>query len=195
VSERYLYMNDDVFFMGPVLPELFFTSNGMSRFFLSKAPLDIGDATSEDMPVLSAAKQGRSFIRDEHGRTVTDKFKHAPHPQLRTLLEEWESAHPEMFARVARSKFRHPDDFSIASSLYHYHAYALGRAVPGSIRYTYVDIAAPNAEVRLDWWMRGSALDVICINDTSTPEDSARVNEFLAELLERRFPIPSSFER
>lgn len=195
LSERYLYMNDDVFMMRPVLPELFFTGNGMSKFFPSQAPLDLTERSSNDMPVLSAAKRGRAFIAHEHQRTVTNKFKHAPHPQLRSVLKSFEQDHPEVFETVSHSKFRHPDDYSIASSLYHYHAYALGKAVPGNIRYSYVDIAAPNAEARFDWWSRSHSLDVICINDTSTTSDMVRVNNFVVELLEKKFPVPSSFER
>src|SRR6185437_2978941 len=56
LSERYLYLNDDVFLGRPVEPELFFHGNGLSKFFLSPLTLDIDPPSSRDYPVLSAAK-------------------------------------------------------------------------------------------------------------------------------------------
>lgn len=196
LSERYLYMNDDLFFMRPVSPELFFTSNGLSKFFPSRAPLDIHDTSPRDLPVLSAAKNGRGFMVRHHGRTVTNKFKHTPHPQLRSVLEEMEAEHPDLFRSVAASKFRAPDDYSIASSLYHYHAYAKQRAVVGGIAYDYLDIASPRAALRLEWFSYRGRLDVVCLNDTDVGgADHDRVSQLLTDFLDRRFSIVSSFER
>lgn len=196
LSERYLYMNDDVFFMRPVSPELFFTGNGLSKFFPSRAPLDIQDASPRDLPVLSAAKLGREFMSTQHGRTVTNKFKHTPHPQLRTVLQEMEAEYPDLFRSVASSKFRSADDYSIASSLYHYHAFAKRRAVVGNIAYAYLDIASSRAALRLDWFSHQGRLDVVCLNDTDVDAASQeQVSRLLTDFLERRLSIASSFER
>lgn len=196
LSERYLYMNDDVFFMRPVTPELFFTSNGLSKFFPSRAPLDIQDASPRDLPVLSAAKHGREFMITQHGRTVTNKFKHTPHPQLRSVLQEMEAEHPDLFRSVASSKFRSSEDCSIASSLYHHHAFAKRRAMVGEIAYDYLDIASPKAALRLEWFSYQSRLEVLCLNDTdSTVAGQEKVSRRLTDFLERRFSIASSFER
>ncbi|NLA66383.1 MAG: UDP-N-acetylglucosamine-lysosomal-acetylglucosaminephosphotransferase, partial [Leucobacter sp.] len=196
LSEHYLYMNDDLFFMRPVRPERFFTSNGMSKYFASRAPLDVDEVTARDLPVLAAAKNGRDFVRREHGRIVTNKFKHTPHPQLRSVLQQMESEHRELFHRVAASKFRDPSDVSIASSLAHFHAYALGRAVPGSIAYDYLDISSERGPLRLEWFAYQGKLEVICLNDTHIEEsEQDEVSRMLAEFLERRFSVVSSFER
>lgn len=196
LSERYLYMNDDVFFCRPTTPELFFTGNGMSKFFPSKAVLDVDEPSARDMPVLSAAKNNRSFVVEHHGRTVTNKFKHTPHPQLRSVLEELETADPEMFAQVAASRVRHPDDYSITSALYHFHAFALGKAIEGRIRYAYMDIARDDAELYLLRLSRRRDFDVLCLNDTNTaPEQQEKLDALLGEFLSERFPVPSSFEK
>lgn len=196
LSERYLYMNDDVFFMRPVSPELFFTSNGLSKFFPSRAPLDIQNASPRDLPVLSAAKHGREFMITQHGRTVTNKFKHTPHPQLRSVLQEMEAEYPDLFRSVASSKFRSAEDYSIASSLYHYHAFAKQRAVVGDIAYDYLDIASSRAALRLEWFSYQGRLEVVCLNDTDVgAADQEQVSRLLTDFLERRFSIASSFER
>ncbi|WP_309130376.1 stealth family protein [Brevibacterium sp.] len=196
LSEHYLYMNDDLFFMRPTSPELFFTGNGMSKFFPSTAPLDVAEPSARDLPVLSAAKHGREFILTTHGRTVSHKFKHTPHPQLRSVLSEMERNNPELFDAVSASKFRHPDDYSIASSLYHFHAYAEGRAIDAGIRYAYMDIARQDAALYLHRLARRRDLDVLCLNDTDFGNgDPEALTAQLTEFLEDRFPFPSSFEK
>lgn len=196
LSEQYLYLNDDLFFMRPTSPELFFTGSGLSKFFPSTAPLDLAEATARDLPVLSAAKHGREFMLSRHGRTVTHKFKHTPHPQLKSVLAEFERREPELFAAVSASTFRHPDDCSIASSLYHFHAYAQGRAVDAGIRYAYMDIARPDAALYLRRLSRRNDLDVLCLNDTDFGNGNPEaVTSLLTGFLEERFPFPSSFEK
>lgn len=196
LSEKYIYLNDDFFLMRPVEPRLFYTGNGLSRFFPSTAPLDIDPPSARDLPVLSAAKRNRQYMAEEHGRTVTNKFKHTPQPQLKSVLEAMERNHPEMFAQISASKFRHPDDYSIPSALYHFEAYARGRAINSRIRYAYMDIARPDVELYLQRLARRRNLDVLCLNDTNTDEANAeRLDYLLRSFLEARFPVQSTFEK
>ena len=194
LSEHYLYCNDDIMFMRPTTAQNFFTGNGLAKFFPSTAPLDLDPPSVRDQPVLSAAKRNRQFMIAEHGRTVSNKFKHTPQPQQRSVLLDLEDKYPEMFRQVSASRFRHPDDYSIPSALQHFHAYALGKAVPGSIRYAYLDIGRPDAELMLDRLGR-RRLDVLCLNDTHVePDHEQRTSAMLHSFLEERFPVPSSFE-
>lgn len=196
LSERYLYLNDDVFFGRTVHPELFFYGNGISKFFLSKSVLDIDPPTSRDLPVMSAAKHNRELIEAQFGVTIHNKFKHCPIPQQRSVLVEMEQRFPEIFDRVSRSRFRHPDDLSITSALHHYYAYCTGRAVPGTISYVYQDIAREDTRRRLVNLLRERDADVFCLNDHETPEsEMAEQQRMLAEFLQAQFPIPSPFER
>ncbi|RAF67259.1 sugar phosphotransferase, partial [Burkholderia multivorans] len=136
------------------------------------------------------------FMLDEHGRRVGNKFKHTPHPQLRSVMEDFEATHQDMFDAVARSKFRHPDDYSIASALYHFHAYAQGKAIDSPIRYAYMDISRPDAELYTRRLLRRTDLDVLCLNDTdSSPESQERLDEIVSWFLNEKFPLPSSFEK
>ncbi len=193
LAERYLYLNDDVFFGRPVAPDLFFHGNGLAKFFLSSALMDAHDHRPDDDPVTSAAKNNRRLIADVFGRRVTNLFQHTPHPQLRSVLERMEEEHPDLFARVAGSTFRHPEDLSISSALHHYYAYALGKAVPGRLAYLYLDLAHPRAASRLRRLLRDRRYDVFCLNDSPAVGEEGR-GELLAEFLERYFPLASSFE-
>src|SRR5690606_41093717 len=92
LAERYLYLNDDVFFGRPVSPDLFFHGNGLAKFFLSSALMDAHGHRPDDDPVTSAAKNNRELVAEVFGRRITHKFQHTPHPQLRSVLEHMEEA-------------------------------------------------------------------------------------------------------
>ncbi len=195
LSEKYLYLNDDIFFARPVSPTLFFTSSGLSKFFPSQETLDLDRASEIDMPVAAAAKNNREYMLGESGRVLTNKFKHTPHAQIRSILEQFEEDEPRLFNRILNSRFRHPDDLSIASSLYHYLAYVKGKAVEGRIKYAYVDIGRSDTAFRLRRLGNRRDLDVFCLNLTAASKASADENDRVVEdFLNERFPVPSSFE-
>jgi len=195
LAERYLYLNDDVFFGRPVRPELFFHGNGLAKFFLAKHPLDVGPPSPDDRPVVSAAKRNRALLEARFGATVTRRFQHTPHPQLRSVNEQLEREYPEEFAVVARSRFRHPDDVSVAASLHHWFAYGLGRAVPGRLRYVYQDTAAADTPRRLRNLLRTRDADAFCLNELETdPERAAEQRVMLRAFFDRYFPVPSPYE-
>jgi len=196
LSEHYLYLNDDVFFGRVVSPELFFQGNGLSMFFMSKAQLDLGPPDLVEPPVMSAAKNNRAIIRDSFGLNITQKLKHVPHAQQRSVLFEMEERFPDRFAQTSANRFRSHSDLSIASALHHYYAYATGRAVPGQIRYAYSDVSDPHTPKRLQklLWMRDS--DVICLNDTDLDGvDADQKADLLRDFLEAYYPAPCEFER
>lgn len=196
LSEHYLYLNDDVCFGRPIGPEKFFHANGLAKFFVSKAQVDLGIPTPADPPVLSAAKNNRALLERQFGRAPRQKMKHTPHPQRRSVLEAMEAAHPEIFTETAHHQFRHSGDYSIPSSLQHYYSYLTGNAVPGSIRYVYTDLSDPATPARLRRLLTRRDMDVFCINDTdSTPEQIEEQSALLASFFESYFPNPSSFER
>ncbi|WP_152191852.1 stealth family protein [Georgenia satyanarayanai] len=193
LAEQYLYLNDDVFFGRPVAPGLFFHGNGLAKFFPSSALMDTRDHQPHDAPVTSAAKNNRALLGDVFGRRVTHLFQHTPHPQLRSVLQQMESDHPDLFAQVAASTFRHPDDLSISSALHHYYAYALGRAVPGRLAYLYLDLAHPRGAARLRRLLRRREFDVFCLNDSPAVGEVGS-GGLLGDFLARYYPVPSTFE-
>lgn len=195
LSERYLYLNDDVFIGRPISPLLFFTSSGLSKFFPSKESLDLDRSSNLDMPVTAAAKNNREYIRGETGRVLTNKFKHTPHPQIRSVLEQFEKAEPQLFSRISKSRIRHPEDLSIASALYHYLAYTQGRAIEGSVEYAYVDVGRPDTAFRLLRLRNERDLDVFCLNETAGSGGNNDENNLVVDrFLDERFPLLSSFE-
>lgn len=110
LSEHYLYLNDDVFFGRPVSPDVFFWSNGLCKFFTSNAKLGLGQATSEDMPAMSAGKNNRDLLHKTFDVVTTNKFKHVPHAQRRSVVLEMEERFPDIFAATASHQFRRESD-------------------------------------------------------------------------------------
>jgi hypothetical protein len=195
LSEHYLYLNDDVFFGRPVSPEMFFLGNGLSKFFLSRKHMPLGPTSPDEPPVDTAAKNNRELLVATFGSSVTQKFKHAPHPQQRSVLMEMEKVFGEQFERTSRSRFRHPDDLSVASALHHYYAWFTGRGVPADIRYYYADIGAPETASRLRRILRERDYDSFCLNDPdSAYVDAVEQARIIREFLEAYYPLPSSFE-
>jgi hypothetical protein len=194
LADQYLYFNDDLFFGRAVDPELFFTGNGLARFFPSDQTIDLEPASLRDLPATAAAKQNRSLVEADFGVTIRQKYRHGVHPQLREVLVELEKRHPDEFARVAGSRFRHPEDLSIPSSLHHSYAFLRGRAVPGTMHYRYQDIGRANTARRLDEILRERP-QVFCLNEIATePQQVVEIEAVLRAFLDEYFPLPSPYE-
>ncbi len=196
LSERYLYVNDDVFFGQPVRPEDFFCGNGLAKLFPSSALLDPEGLNERDVPVLTAAKRSRALVEAEFGRTFSQKTQHVALPQVKAVLTELEQRFPREFDRVMRSRFRHPDDLAVPSSLALYWAYATGRAVVGTLDYGYLDLSAETTGAKFDDWLARRPFQCFCLNDSASDLVTAvdrdrRIREFLAAY----YPLASDFER
>lgn len=195
LSEHFLYLNDDVFLGRPVGPELFFTPGGLTRFFPSTALVDAAPRRPTDPPADSAGKNNRELIREAFGRVLTRKMKHTPHPSRRSVLAEIEQRFAEYVSATAGHQFRHPDDISLLSSLQQYYAYLTGRAVPGTIRFRYMDLAAPATPFKLADLLRHRNLDAFCLNDIdSDPAVLSDQEAMLADFLPAYLPFASPYE-
>jgi hypothetical protein len=195
LSEHFLYLNDDVFLGRPVGPELFFTPGGLTRFFPSTALVDAAPRSPTDPPADSAGKNNRELIRAAFGRVLTRKMKHTPHPSRRSVIAEIEERFAEYVEATANHQFRHPDDISLLSSLQQYYAYLTGRAVPGTIRFRYTDLAAPVTPFKLADLLRHRNLDAFCLNDIdSDPAVAADQEAMLADFLPAYLPFVSPYE-
>jgi hypothetical protein len=196
LSDHFLYLNDDFFFGRPVEPRLFFHGNGIARFFTSTAKLGLGGTGAFDRPVMSGGKNNRDLLFKAFDRTTTNKFKHVPQSLIKDVLFEMEERFAEEFEATASHQFRSPADLSVVSSLHHHYAYLRGRAVEGTMRYFYADIAAPTTERRLERMVRSRTYDTFCLNDHDTSGvDPLEQQRMMHSFLERYFPLPSSFEK
>ncbi|WP_298750849.1 stealth family protein [uncultured Serinicoccus sp.] len=196
LSERYLYLNDDVFLARMRRAEDYFHANGIAQVPFSPAQFGVGDVVRGEVAPNSAGKNVRALLQADFGRIITHKFKHAPHPQIRAVMAELEQRYAEPVARTTRSRFRSTEDLGFAATMHHHYALLTGRAVPGQTRMSYVDIAAPDAAQRLDRLQQKGGIDSFCLNDVDTPEGSREeVHAMVGRFLRERFPFRSPWER
>jgi hypothetical protein len=196
LAEHYLYLNDDVFFARLEEPGLFFSPNGIARMFLSTAPIPPGPATAKDAPVDAAAKNGRRLLEAAFGYEPARKLRHAPHPQIKSVVMETEERFRSEVAATTRARFRSVTDISLAASLSQYVGFMTGRTVVSDISTQYINIANRWAPGQLANLAERHNCDVFCLNETSmTDAYGHRVESIVAGFLERYFPRPSPFER
>ncbi|MFE5244618.1 MULTISPECIES: stealth family protein [unclassified Streptomyces] len=195
LSEHFLYLNDDVFFGRPLGADRFFHTNGLTKFFQSKALIPGGPTDTDDLPVNAAGKNSRALIERSFGTRIAQKMKHTPHPLRRSILADIELVYGEEHHRTQHSRFRSPEDVPIASSLHHYYGFHTGRTTPGNIRYQYIDLAADQARRRLDSLLAHRNFDTFCLNDTVEHPDPEAQERMVRDFLDAYFPVPSRFER
>lgn len=195
LSEHFLYLNDDVFLGRPVGADRFFHTNGLTKFFQSKALIPSGPTGKDDLPVNAAGKNSRALIERSFGTRIAQKMKHTPHPLRRSILADIELVYSEEHHRTQHSRFRSPDDVPIASSLHHYYGFHTGRTTSGNLRYQYIDLAADQARRRLNSLLAHRNFDTFCLNDTVEHPDPEAQEHMVRNFLDAYFPVPSRFER
>jgi len=195
LAEHYLYLNDDMFLGRPVPPELFFHGNGVGRLFRSRGTVDLDPPTAGEVASTTAAKNTRRLFLDRFGVAAGSKFLHTAVATRRSVMERLEAEFPDVFAATRRARFRTVTDVAAAGSFYLTYADLTGAAVPGSIRYEYVDPATAEGRGKLARLARARDADTFCINDGHTPDaDPARTAAVIRDFLQRYLPVPGSFE-
>ncbi|AXI78039.1 stealth family protein [Peterkaempfera bronchialis] len=196
LSEHYLYFNDDVFVNRPVEAGRFFHGNGIALLPFSPFKLGVGAPQSEEPAPNSAGKNVREVILRAHGRYITNKFLHTPHPQLLSVMKELHDLGIPELESTTRSRFRSIRDVAPAATLHHHWAMVTGRAVPGEYSFRYVELGKPDLRERLARLANAADVDFFCLNDVST-DDARRdaIRGTAHTFLERRFPFASRFEK
>jgi hypothetical protein len=197
LAEHFLYLNDDMLLGRPVRAETFFHGNGVSKFFWSRALVNPGTSVTGEIASTTAARNARRLLESELGVTFTRKFCHTAAAVTVSGLQELEAQFSDVVALTRAAAFRTLDDVAMAGSFYLNWAYATGRAVPGSLRYTYIDPAAPNAAQRLGRLIATRGYDAFCVNDGSreeTPEQRRATDRLIRDFFAEFLPVPGSFE-
>lgn len=194
LSERFLYVNDDVFFGRLLGQQVFYTPTGYPKFALSDGRFDLEE--TENLPVNVAAQNNSRLLEATFGKATAHKFKHVAHAQLKSTLATISESHPVETRKTAFAKFRSATDLSIPSALAHYYGCAMGEAFPGEIDYRYIDIASDQMHVKLVRLFFRKRPQVFCLNEVSVGDrEQIGRKTVIQNTLQRMFPWPSSYER
>lgn len=197
LAEHFLYLNDDMILTAPVSPDTFFHPSGVTKVFYSKALVDFKDLSDQDNVSTVAAKNARTILHSRGFPMMNRKFFHTPYAFNRSILEKIEQEFADISERVSATKFRSLDDVAFAGSFYFNYALAVGAAVPGKIRYDYIDPADSGALDRLDRIIRKRHTQCIVVNDGSqavSPEEREIIKKVIPARLSQLLPVKSSFE-
>ena len=217
LSERYFYLNDDVFFGAPVNLDDWFWSGGVYAAWSDDAAVTDEplrpDATSLEnacrlsnqwlsektkaspQPSMSGHLPARQIV--DHYQHTFRTFAHAPRPMLRSVLFELEHCAADMFEQVRSTVFRAWVNPTIVSDFVLRWALAHGVAKIRDYSHLYVSSGDAGKGSQLESLVSSfGEIDFFCVNDTTDdaqPHDPrlAKVRQALQQMLAH----PSSFER
>ncbi len=162
LRERYLYLNDDVFFLRPVQKEDFYDGE-CSLFYVNDKSLDDSNRVSEESHSdQNGVVFSRTFMQREFG--VTDPFpmpEHAPKPIQRSWMMQLEKQFPFLFQDAMQGRFRRADA-PIIDDLFFRWPHYLGRAQYRQNRNCYMENCAPDAAEQYAALLEGRH-DALCL--------------------------------
>ena len=212
LSERYFYLNDDVFFGAPVRVSDWFWAGGVyvawsDDALVTDEPLKQNATSLENACRLSGQWLKNKFKQQTacaewalhvvpHYQHTFRTFAHSPRPMLRSLLYELEAQAPDMFSRVRSTVFRAWDKPTIVSDFVLRWALAHGVAKVRDYSHLYVSTGDADKTSQLDdLAARKGDIDFFCINDTT--DDAQLFDPRLMRVrrtLQHMFAVPSRFE-
>lgn len=197
LSERFIYMNDDVFFGAPVDAGWWFGER--LRVFLEAEPIADQDgfqaaATSQ----ANAAALSRGWLAANYADYVhvPHIYSHSPRPMRKSLMLELEGLAPELFKNTRSTTFRSWRIPAIIPDLVPRWMVHLGHAEQEILDPLYISSGeADAAEQFAKLTAEFGKLPFFCINDTcdDAEDDDPRL-ALVSATLERLLPEPSSFE-
>ena len=216
LSERYFYLNDDVFFGAPVKLSDWFWSGGVYTAWSDDAAVTDEPLRSDATSLENACRLSNQWLSEKakalpagsapghaparqiarHYQHTFRTFAHAPRPMLKSVLFELEHSAADMFEQVRSTVFRTWVKPTIVSDFVLRWALAHGVAKIRDYSHLYVSTGDADKASQLEALVASfGALDFFCVNDTT--DDAQPHDPRLAKVrqtLQKMFAHPSSFE-
>lgn len=197
LSEKFFYLNDDVFFGTKVDEDWWF--GGQLKVFSEALPVAQTTVTKNGTALVNASIQSRDWMQQHYPNYQHDPrvYTHAPRPMLKSAMQELEALAPKLFKQVRATNFRSWRVPPIVPDLLPRWMVHVGYAQQRTLNPLHISTGTPQAEAQFDLLTdKFGHIPFFCINDTSDnlPDDDfqlLRITDTLANLL----PQPSSFER
>lgn len=198
LAEKFIYLNDDVFFGAHVDPDEWFGSNGVAVFAETAPVPDYDSLQPNESALVNASVLSKHWLKERYPkyRHAPSIFAHSPRPMFKSVLHELENLAPELFAKVRRTIFRSWQVPPIVPDLVPRWMLHTGRAALKTLDPLYISSGAENAELQFETLIAEfGKIPFFCINDTSDDAHNdapqlRRITHTLGQLL----PDPSSFE-
>ena len=199
LAERFIYLNDDVFFGAKVNPTEWFGANGVA-VFKELAPIpDYDHLQQNETALVNASIMSKHWLSQRYPkyRHTSRIFAHSPRPMLKSALMALENAAPEIFHQVRQTVFRSWQVPPILPDLVPRWMLHTGLASVHHHEPHYISSGAEDAQSQFDALVKAfGRIPFFCINDTSDDAmDDAPQLQRIRVTLEKLLPTPSSFER
>jgi Stealth protein CR2, conserved region 2/Stealth protein CR1, conserved region 1/Stealth protein CR4, conserved region 4 len=208
LTERYFYLNDDVFFGSPVNLNHWFrnatsekgTANESGLFVGWSDELDVSnDGLQQDATALENACRLSIQWLKSHGHLEQHTYRtfaHSPRPMLKSMLTALEIEAADLFESVRSTVFRAWDKPTIVSDFVMRWALVNGQATVRDYSHIYLSTGDVQNAAQLDSFIAAEGMiDFFCINDTT--DDADNLDPRLAmvqEALQTMFPKASRYE-
>ncbi len=197
LSERFFYLNDDVFFGAPVDVNWWFDKK--PKVFLEAAVVpDFDGYQPAETSLINASLLSRDWLgqHDPSYQHEARVFSHAPRVMVKSLMQELEGLAPALFAQIRSTVFRSWRVPAIVPDLVPRWMVHMGYAEQRTLDPLHICACGPKAEQQLlSLAERFGTLPFFCINDTC---DEARDGDprllRISNALQKLLPQPSSFE-
>ena len=185
LSERYFYLNDDVFFGAPVCLETWFFGNGFYVSWSDESVVQGDTLQAESTSLENASRLSKQWLQEKSANANLDAnpvvrkmdlhyqhtprtFSHSPRPMLKSMMLEIERDAPELFERIRSTVFRSWDKPTIISDFVL--RWALAHGFARTIDHSHLYIATGQTfETQSFKHLKKlfGSLDFFCINDTT----------------------------
>lgn len=197
LAERFIYLNDDVFFGQAVDPAQWFGER-LAVFLETTALLGEDVVRPGATALVNASILSRDWLAARYPdyRHEARLYSHAPRPMLKSAMHELEALAPELFAQVRSTVFRSWSVPPLLPDLVPRWMVQAGYARQSVLDPLHIATADAQAAHQFDTLLEQfGALPFFCINDTC---DEAKASDprllRIAATLRHLLPQPSSFE-
>jgi hypothetical protein len=197
LSERFIYLNDDVFFGQKVNPAWWF--GDCLKVFMEPATTRHPDALHPgETALVNAAIQSGHWLTERypHYRHIPQVYAHTPRAMRKSVMHELEHLAQDWFAQVRSTVFRSWRIPPIVPDLAPRWMVQEGYAEQQVLNPLYISTGAAQAAQQFDSLLENfGKLPFFCINDTcdEAQDDDPRLLR-IAQTLNKLLPEPSSFE-
>lgn len=196
LGEQYIYCNDDQFFMSPIKETMFF-ENGRPKQPENRFGWELYRTNSSDGVFYQVLNNNRLLLKDEIKKLYPTKepwvygFTHLPYPRLKSFDKQVFDMYGNKFEEGASySKFRNPHNY--CATIYDDFLKLYNKTIIDNKMFQKSAFLSIKSTTNLNLYKN---CDVCCFNDTEQLDDFESTQRQLNNLLNRKFPIKSSFEK
>lgn len=195
LSEHFIYFNDDQLVCRSVSPEVFFPSEGHINCHGHKASLPLTKAWYSLKHLISRSCQVNHIQQMMDAAAITGnrrtfiRLSHTPHPLLKSTLQQFYEAHPDLLVQNIRNRFRSREHFR-TDELCYMLLWNEGRLHLRPVRPVLMRYYKRKGMMQLEWTLHrvtkpGSTVCFACFYalDQVSDEVFARIRKFVEELL------------